>query len=83
MTGTIDWGDGTTFAATFVRSGKKIVVRGKHTFTTSGAATITLNLSQGLTPQTAQAATTVPPPPIHLPTVQDAAIVVAPRHGRS
>ncbi len=83
LTGTIDWGDGTTSTATFVRDGKKIVVKGKHTFTTSGAATITLNLSQGLTPQTAQSSTSVPPPPIHLPTVQDAAIVVAPKHARS
>ncbi|HXE56039.1 MAG TPA: hypothetical protein VN541_23640, partial [Tepidisphaeraceae bacterium] len=68
LQGTINWGDGTTAAATFVRDHKgRIHVRGKHTYVLGGSDTITLSLTQSL------ASRATADPPIHFPLAQSTA----------
>ena len=49
LDGTIDWGDGTTTPAQFVKDHSgKIEVRGAHAYASPGDATITLSITQSL-----------------------------------
>jgi virginiamycin B lyase len=71
LSGTINWGDGTSTAAQFVRDrAGNFHVKGKHTFTAPGDTTVTLSLTQsiaGANPQT--------DPPVSLPLEQTRAHV--------
>jgi hypothetical protein len=69
LAGTIDWGDGTTTPAQFVKDHSgKIEVRGGHAYASPGTPTITLSLTQSLSGGSSN-------PPIHFPLEQTKAKV--------
>jgi hypothetical protein len=71
LSGTINWGDGTSTPAQFVRDhAGHFHVKGKHTFVSSGNPTITLSLKQSIVGENPQT-----DPPIHLPLEQTQAHV--------
>jgi streptogramin lyase len=71
--GTIHWGDGTTSAATFVRSAKgKILVRGAHHFGQGGSFNVSVDVQQTLYDRGKPSALY----PLALPAIQSTASVV-------
>ena len=76
FSGTINWGDGSApTAVSFANAGKgKLSVRGTHTFLAGGPATISLNLTQALTPSTGSGSA----PPIRLPTISESVQILPP-----
>jgi len=65
LTGTINWGDGTSSAAQFVAGKKgKIRILGLHTFSSAGNHTITIGVTQAIT---MGGSSQVQDPPIQLP----------------
>lgn len=66
LSGTIDWGDGTTSVAQFVAGRKgKIHVRGVHTYSAAGDHAVKVMVTQSLSGGGSSGANA--PPPIHLP----------------
>jgi virginiamycin B lyase len=72
LAGTIDWGDGTTTPAQFIKDhARKIEVRGGHAYSSPGKPTITLFLTQSLSSVAEESN-----PPIHLSFDQTKAEVI-------